>query len=176
MVLSAKSRYTYVPMFNGNRARPEREQVTVEIIRPRVEERRDLHNLDIERDVGLVGEGGLSRANSLTFKNRFRTGQILRNHVGKIENLSVEEDGKTHAITCGGELAECTAFGVADFVQELQAEVLSDVLTETEKKSTLPPSSLSTTDGAESGGTPPTTKKGRSSASVSSNEGNSKNT
>jgi len=176
MVLSAKSRYIYVPKFGGNRKLPEREQVVVEIIRPRVEERRSLHSLDIERDIGMVDEEGLTRANALTFKNRYSVGKILRNHVGKIENLSVEENGKTRAITCGAELAESTAYGVADLVQELQAEVLSDVLTDVEKKSTPLPSSLSTTDGPESSGTPPTTTNEKSSALDSSSGENSKTT
>jgi len=176
MVLSAKGRYTYVPKFGGNRKLPERERVTVEIIRPRVEERGNLHSLDVERDIGLVDDNGLTRANALTFKNRYRVGQILRNHVGKIENLSVEEFGKIRAITCGEELAECTAFGVANLVQELTAEVLSDVLTETEKKSTPLPLSLPTTGGQENNGTPPTTKKKKSSASDSSSGESSKTT
>jgi hypothetical protein len=172
MVLTAKGRYTYVPKFNGNRLLPERERITVEIIRPRVEERNQLHSLDVERDVGWVDEG-LTRADSLTFKDRYRIGQILRNHVGDIKNLSVEEDGKTRVIANGTELAESTAFGVANFIQELKAEVLSDRLTEDEKKSTPPPLNLSTRDGPENNGTPSMTTSGNSSVSDTSGGENS---
>jgi hypothetical protein len=136
MVLSARSRYVYIPRFRGNRSLPEKDQVTVEIIRPRAEERDQLFSLDPEREVGLddFQKPGTSRA--VTLKTRFRVGQILRNHAGKIENLAVEENGNQRVISSGAELADCTAFGIVGLVDEIKAEVLSDVLTEYEKKTT----------------------------------------
>ena len=168
MVLSAKGRYTYVPKFNGNRKLPEHEQLTVEIIRPRAEERGLLYSFDPEREVGLSDFDKPAVRPPITFKTRYRTGQILRSHIGVIKNLSVDENGETRPIVSGTSLAECTAFGVSALVQELTLEVLSDRLTEDEKKSTLSPSSLSTKDGPENGGTPPTTKNVNSSASDTS--------
>ncbi|MCL1812223.1 MAG: hypothetical protein FWG29_01735 [Treponema sp.] len=176
MILSAKGTYAYVPKFNENRSLPEREQVTVEIIRPRAEERGQLYSFDPEREVGLTDFENPGGSASITFKTRYRTGRILRNHVGVIKNLSVEENGKIHAITTGAELAECTAFGVANFIQELTAEVLSDQLSAEEKKSTPPPSNSSTKDGPENGGTMSTMTNGNSSALVSSNGENSQTT
>lgn len=118
MVLSARGKYWYTPKFNGNREVPENEQVTVEIIRPCAEERPELYSLDIERDIGLVDPGKKQARAPVTLKNRFRTSQILRSHIGVIKNLSVEEDGKVKTIASGTELAESTAFGIGALVQE----------------------------------------------------------
>ena len=167
MVLTAKGRYTYIPKFNGNRDLPEREQITVEIIRPRIEERNQLQTLDFARDTGLVDLERPHAAALTLLRPQYRVGQILRNHVGIIKNLSVEEDGKIRVITNGMELAECTAFGALNFIQELTAEILSDQLTESEKKSLPSPLSSSMKDGPENNGTPPTTTKESSSVSDS---------
>ncbi|MDR2186404.1 MAG: hypothetical protein LBO80_12175 [Treponema sp.] len=163
MVLSARGKYVYTPKFNRNRELPENERMTVEIIRPRAEERPDLYSLDVERDMGLTDLGKKQVTAPLTFKNRFRVSRILRSHIGSIKNLSVEEDGKSRTITGGEDLAESTAFGLGVLVNELIAEVLSDTLSGDEKKSLPPPSNSSIPDGPENGGTGTTTKNGKSS-------------
>jgi hypothetical protein len=134
MVLSVRGKYWYTPKFNRNREAPENERVTVEIIRPKAEERSELYSLDVERDMGLTDLEKRQAKTPLTFKNRYRVSQILRDHVGVIKNLSAEEDGKTKTIANGMELAESTAFGIGGLIQELTAEVLSDTLSAGEKK------------------------------------------
>ena len=176
MVLTAKSRYTYIPVFNGNRELPEKERVTIEIIRPKAEERDQLFSLDPEREYGLEDFEKQGVRKALTLRSRWRTGQILRVHVGEIKNFSVEENGKKHAVTCGTELAECTAFGIRSLIDELKAEVLSDRLTEDEKKSLPSPSNSSMKDGPENTGIPSTTINGNNSVSDSSSGENSKTT
>ncbi|MDR2049070.1 MAG: hypothetical protein LBP69_06420 [Treponema sp.] len=166
MVLTAKNRYPYRPRFNGNLALPEEEQIEAEIIRPTAEERNELHNIDVgyESTSDMIGE----KTSRPVLKTRMRMGKILRNHIGKITNLSVDFGGAAKAITTGVELAECTAFGAGALTQELAAEVLSDRLTENEKKSSASPLSLSGKDGTPKGGTANTTQNGKSSLSDSS--------
>jgi hypothetical protein len=168
MVLSARGKYWYTPKFNGNRDAPGEERVTVEIIRPKAEERPELYSMDIERDIGLVDPEKKPARDPVTLKSRFRTSRILRNHIGIIKNLSVEEDGKSRTVSSGADLAESTAFGLGSLVQELTAEVFSDRLSADEKKSLPPASNSSTKDGPENDGTRNTTTSGKSSASGSS--------
>jgi hypothetical protein len=176
MVLSAKGRYIYIPRFNNNRELVESAQVTVEIIRARVEERGQLFAIDTSRDLDAVDVEKPRSGARAFLRTSYKTGRILRDHVGEIKNLSVEEDGKSRPISNGEELASCTAYGVDVLVQELTVEVLSDRLTEAEKKSTPPLSSLSTKDGPGKSGTPPTTESGNNSALDTSSGANSKTT
>jgi hypothetical protein len=174
MVLTAKNRYPYRPRFNDNLQLPEEEQIEVEIIRPTAEERNELHNVDVgyESMSDMRGE----ETDRPVLKTRMRMGKILRNHVGKITNLSVDFGGAAKAITTGVELAECVAFGVGKLTQELAAEVLADRITETEKKSSASPLSLSGKDGTPKSGIANTTQNGRSSLSGSLNGENSETT
>ncbi|MDR2663076.1 MAG: hypothetical protein LBC31_08780 [Treponema sp.] len=174
MVLTAKNRYSYRPRFNGNRLLPDEEQIEVEIIRPTAEERNDLHYVD----VGYESTSDMVEAKTShpVLKTRMRMGKILRNHVGKITNLSVDFGGAAKAVTTGVELAECTAFGAGRLTQELAAEVLADVLSEGEKKSSASPLSLSSKDGTPKSGTERTTQSGKSSPSDSSSGENLKTT
>ncbi|MDR2020527.1 MAG: hypothetical protein LBQ14_07160 [Treponema sp.] len=176
MVLSARGKYSYVPRFNGNRALPENEQVEVEIIRPKAEERSDLYSIDVEREMGLVDLEKKQAKAPFTFKNRYRVSAILRNHIGTIKNLAVEEAGKSRTIANGAELAESTAFGVSILVQELIAEVLNDKLSEDEKKSSSSALSSSLKDGTPKSGTQTSTKNGKSSPSDTLNGGSSETT
>jgi hypothetical protein len=171
MVLTAKNRYPYRPKFNDNLSLPEDEQIVVEIIRPTAEERNELHNVDVgyESASDMTGE----TTDRPILKTRMRMGKILRSHIGKITNLSVDFGGAARAITSGVELAECTAFGTGKLTQELAAEVLSDRLTEGEKKSSASPLSLSSKDGTPKPGAPNTTQSGKSSLSDSSSGENS---
>jgi hypothetical protein len=166
MVLTAKNRYPYHPSFNGNQELPSDEQIEVEIIRPTAEERNELHNLDVGYE--SMSDMGGEATDRPVLKTRMRMGKILRSHIGKITNLSVDFGGVSKAITTGVELAECTAFGAGKLTQELAAEVLSDRLTESEKKSSESPLSLSLTDGTPKNGTRNTTQNGKSSPSDSS--------
>jgi hypothetical protein len=174
MVLTAKNRYPYRPKFNGNRGLPPDEQIEVEIVRPTAEERNELHNIDVgyESMSDMSGE----TTDRPILKTRMRMGKILRNHVGKIANLSVDFGGAVKAVTTGVELAECTAFGTGKLTQELAAEVLADRLTEDEKKSSASPLSLSMKDGTPKSGTPNTTQSGKGSPSDSSSAESSETT
>jgi hypothetical protein len=130
--LTAKATYTYIPKFNGNRGLPEKEQIKVEIIRPKVEEREALFHFDVAQ------EGG-GRA---TLKQQNDVGRALRDHVGAIENLAAEYgDGKAEPILTGKDLAEASLFGAGGLVTELFLEVVSDTLREDEKKTSASPSS-----------------------------------
>jgi hypothetical protein len=130
--LTAKTSYHYVPRFKGNRDLPEGEQVRVEIIRPRVEEREALFRFDVTQEGG--GRTALKQQNDV--------GRALRNHVGAIVNLSAEyPDGTEKPILTGKELADSPLFGAGDLVTELFLEVVSDTLREDEKKTSASPSS-----------------------------------
>jgi hypothetical protein len=137
MIFSARASYFFVPKFNGNRELPESERMTFEIKRPKAEERGDLFSLDTEREIDAADvSGGSVKKAPVTFKHRYHYSRILRNHIGKITNMSaVSGDGKEIPISNGCALAESTAFGARDLITELCTEVLSDVLEEDEKKS-----------------------------------------
>lgn len=133
MILTAKTRYDYVPGFNGNKALKPEDRVVCEIIRPTVEDRNGLFSMDIERELKDAAEGETRAA--VTFKRRVDVSRILRRHVGVIKNLEIKnEDGGTVKIKDGEALAECTAYGVSALVEELCQEVISDRLSEEEKK------------------------------------------
>ena len=132
MKLTAKASYRYVPKFGGNRDLPEKEQVRVEIIRPCVGEREALFRFDVVRE----GGGGT------TLKQQNDVDRALRNHVGKIENLTAEyPDGTEKPVLTGKDLAEAPLFGAGGLVTELFLEIVSDTLREDEKKTSASPSS-----------------------------------
>jgi hypothetical protein len=131
--LTAKATYIYVPKFSGNRELPEKEQVRVEIIRPKVEEREALFHFDFAQ-----GEG----ADGMALKQRSDVGRALRRHVGNIENLFADYGGKeAEPVLTGKDLAEAPLFGAGGLATELFLEIVSDTLREDEKKTSAPPSS-----------------------------------
>jgi hypothetical protein len=137
MRFSAKAEYEFIPKASGNGDLPPEEQVRVVISRPKAEERLSLLHLDIEREVdnGEVLEKKTGSRN-MTMKRRLDRSRILRNHVKAIKNLEeAKPDGSVVKITGGAALAESTAFGIGALVEEICNEVVSDVLTEDEKKS-----------------------------------------
>jgi len=132
MKLSAKPKYFFHPDFNGNLALPEAERVAVEILRPTAEDRGDLTNTETTKNF-LTQE--------VTIRTKFNARAILRRHVGEIKNLTVEEPGEKgkaveKKILSGALLAESTAYGTSKLVDLICLEVMSDILTEAEKKST----------------------------------------
>jgi hypothetical protein len=128
--LTAKASYPYIPKFNGNRDLPEHEQISVEIIRPKPEEREALFHHDVLH--GKTGQPEL--------KQQSDVGLALRRHVGKIRNLSAEyPEGEVKPIATGYELAEAPVFGAGGLVTELFLEVVSDNLREDEKKTSASP-------------------------------------
>jgi hypothetical protein len=133
MKLTARATYPYIPKFSGNRDLPEGEQVKVEIIRPKVEEREALFRFDVAQGEGAAG---------MALKQQSDVGRALRRHVGKIENLFAEwEGGEAKPILTGKDLAESPLFGAGGLTAELFLEVVSDTLREDEKKTSAPPSS-----------------------------------
>ena len=133
MILTAKTRYNYVPAFSGNKNLKTEDRVVCEIIRPTVEDRNGLFSMDVERE--LTAAATAEKKAAVTFKRRMDVSRILRRHVGTIKNLEVrDEDGRTVKIKDGEALAECTAYGVAALVEELCQEVISDRISEEEKK------------------------------------------
>jgi hypothetical protein len=129
---TAKATYSYVPKFNKNRELPEQEQVRVEIIRPKVEEREELFHFDLAPGGGKDGMG---------LKQQSDVGRALRRHVGEIKNLCADYgDGKEAPILTGKALAESPLFGAEGLVSELFLEIVSDALREDEKKTSASPS------------------------------------
>jgi hypothetical protein len=164
MKFTARGSYIYTPRFEGNRELPEGERMTFEIIRPRAEERGDLYS--VER-VSRAGEGS-GGGDKITYTYRHATGVILRKHIGKITNLTVDAgDGKETPVTDGTALAACPIYGAGDLVAELCNEVVSDRLQEDEKKISASPLSSSTPDGTPKNGIANTTKNGNNSPSGS---------
>jgi hypothetical protein len=164
MKFTARGSYIYTPRFKGNRELPEGERVTCEIIRPRAEERGDLYS--IER-VSRFSEGP-GDIDKIRYTYRHATGVILRRHIGKITNLTIDMgDGKETPVTDGKTLAECPIYGAGNLIEELCNEVVSDRLQEDEKKISASPSNSSTPDGTPKAGTANTTKNGNNSPSGS---------
>ena len=136
MILSSKSVYEFIPVFNGNQSLQGDDQVIVEIIRPKAEERSELYSMDIERDISS-GEfsGQAPTKTSVTFKRRYNVSRILRKHIGKIRGLEdLRPDGTRVPIKDGSSLAESTMYGVGSLIDELCAEVIGDILSTDEKK------------------------------------------
>lgn len=134
MIFISKDRYTFIPKINGNRNVKSEEKISCEIIRPKVEERNELFSMDVERELSAKAVEDTRAA--VTFKRRYNVSRILRVHIGEIQNLEIKsEGGKVSKIKTGAELADCTAFGIASLIDELCLEVISDTLTEDEKKS-----------------------------------------
>jgi hypothetical protein len=134
---TVKAEYEFVPGTGGNRDLPPEERVSVIIARPKVEERLSLLHLDIEREIApeevLEKKTG---SKNMTVKRRLDRSRILRNHVKAVKNLEeVKPDGSAVKITTGAALAESTAWGIGALVEEICNEVISDILTEDEKKS-----------------------------------------
>jgi hypothetical protein len=132
MKLTAKGSYTYIPEFNENRTLPKGQQIAVEIIRPKVEERDALFHFDYLQEPSSSGTS-LKQANNV--------GLALRRHVGAIVNLSADYPDGEKQIISGKDLAEAPLFGAAALVNELFLEVISDKLREDEKKISESPSS-----------------------------------
>jgi len=167
MKFTARSSYTYVPKYGGNQGLPKNEQMSFEIVRPKPEERAELFHLDVERDVSLRDKD--AKSTPMTFKRRPEVGRILRNHIGKIVNVvAVYDDGSEKAVTSGAAFADSPLFGVGALVDELVLEVISDKLSEDEKKISESASSSPTQDGRGRSGTGSTTANASSSPSDSS--------
>jgi len=136
MILSSKTDYIFIPLFNGNRGLSPADQVSVEIIRPKAEERTELFSMDIERNIHSedIGEKAASKT-ALTFKRRYDVSRILRRHIGKITNLKDQKDDDTIVpVLDGPALAESTMFGIGSLIDELCVEVIKDTIPDNEKK------------------------------------------
>ena len=129
MKFVGKDKYWYVPKINGNLDLPEEEQLQIEIIRPTAENRDGLTTVSCVRRPDGSSE----------ILQHSNVKEILRKHVGKIKNLTVVEkignEEKEKDITSGEQLALASFYGSATLVSLISAEVLTDTLLDTEKKS-----------------------------------------
>jgi len=103
----------YVPKWNGNRDLPEGEQIAVEIRWPTIAQREALKGYKInpkDEDVRVV----------------FETDKILRNHVGKIDGLEIELNGKPVRVTSGADLATTSVLPLSGLIDELKALITSE--------------------------------------------------
>ena len=129
MKFVGKDKYWYAPKINGNLNLPEEEQLQIEIIRPTAENRDGLTTVSCVRRP----DGSSEIVQHSNVKD------ILRKHVGKIKNLTVVEkignEEKEKDITSGEQLALASFYGSATLVSLISAEVLTDTLLDTEKKS-----------------------------------------
>lgn len=129
MKFVGKDKYWYAPKINGNLELPEEEQLQIEIIRPTAENRDGLTTISCVRRPDGSSE----------IVQHSNVKQILRNHIGKIKNLTVVvkngTEEKAVEITSGEQLAAASFYGSATLVSLLCAEVLTDTLLEEEKKS-----------------------------------------
>ena len=138
MKFTANKKYTYYPKVNGNLDLPEHERLSVEIIRPTAEERGEV----------AWYEGTPRGAGSETsVRVKFNTSRILRNNIGAIKNLVVDDGEKEKAIVSGPELAAASFAGMNALVDVLCSEVCADIITDTQKKILESPSALSGADG-----------------------------
>lgn len=121
MKVSANIENQFVPKFNGNQELPLDEQITVEIKRPTSSQRETLRGYKMDQ--------------AGNFSVGFNVDRILRQHVGKITNLSSEVNGKTVVIGNGVALADDTNPALAALVDEIKAEITRvDTLDEDDEK------------------------------------------
>jgi hypothetical protein len=140
MKFTAKPRYFFYPDINGNLKLPEAERLAVEIIRPKGEERGDLIYYETVQEIVADKSTAKQTVRAVSIKTKFNVATILRSHVGAVKNLEtdwVDDDGKDTVmpIKSGQDLAESCAYGIARLIDLICAEVTSDVLTASEKKS-----------------------------------------
>jgi len=122
MKVSATLDNLFVPEFNENRDLPPSEQIKVELKRPTMEQKNSLRQIDMNREGDKFGF-------------RYEAGRILRQHVGKIQNLESEVNGEAVQITSGKMLAENTNPGLDPLVTEICMEVTRGLeLSEEEEK------------------------------------------
>ena len=128
MKFTALKNYVFYPDINGNRGLPEGERLSVEIIRPTAEERGDLAWFEgIPRGTG----------SEAVVRVRYNAPRILRNNVGAVKNLVVRDavsKGDEKAVVSGPELAGASFIGMNALVDDICAEVCSDIMTEAQKK------------------------------------------
>lgn len=129
MIFVAERNYWYIPPINGNGNLPQDEQLQIEIIRPTVEKQGRLSTTEVVRN-----EDG-----SVKLSTAFNTKEILNNFVGEIKNLSTEQklpDGsiKEVVIKNGKELANAVFYGSKVLADLICAEVVSDKITDEQKK------------------------------------------
>lgn len=129
MTFYGRKKYWYIPVIADNMTLAEDEQLAVEILRPTAENQGDLTAVAVAKD-----EQGV-----VNMTSTFNTKKILRNHVGQIRNLRIAEktdqgEVVTREITTGRELAESAFYGAKTLVSLICAEVLSDTISEEQKK------------------------------------------
>ena len=109
MKVTANLESKFLPKFNGNRDLPSGEQISVEIKWPNMAQREQLKGFTIDQ------KGAVSIS--------FNMDRILRQHVGKINNLESDVNCKTFVIGDGKALAEDTNPLLDDLADEIKAEV-----------------------------------------------------
>jgi hypothetical protein len=143
MKFTANKKYTFCPDINGNLKLPANERLSVEIIRPSAEDRGELTWWE-----GSAKGTGAEQS----VRVRYNTPRILRNNIGIIKNLVIEDPdspGKDKTVTSGGELAEASFIGMNALVDVICAEVCADMLTDAQKKISGPVSASSGTAGTK---------------------------
>jgi hypothetical protein len=147
MKFTANKKYTFFPDLNGNLDLPESERLSVEIIRPTAEERGELTWWE-GTSRGTKTEAAAGEA---AVRIRYNASRILRNNIGAVNNLVIEDPespGKEKAVKTGAELAGLSFIGMNALVDAICAEACADIMTETQKKIFGSGSASSGTDGA----------------------------
>ena len=138
MKFTSNKKYTFYPDINNNLKLPEHERLSVEIIRPTAEERGEVTWYEgTPRGTGT----------ETSVRVKFNTSRILRNNIGVIKNLVIEDAGKEKAVTSGPELAAASFAGMNALVDVICSEVCADIITDTQKKISGSPSASSGADG-----------------------------
>lgn len=129
MKFISNPKYWITPDINGNLKLPENERLSIEIIRPTAENAGELAKVSAVR----------KNDGSIQMDTKFEVSQILKNHVGQIKNLVIEEGSgdKTVSKTIknGLELCDAVFYGSKELVNIICNEVVSDRLSDAEKKS-----------------------------------------
>lgn len=129
MTFFGRKRYWYAPDINNNLALDEDQRLEIEILRPTAENQGDLTSVLVSKD-----ENGL-----VNMTTTFNTKKILRNHVGQIKNLVITQKNDQgedicHEIKNGNELASSSFYGSKTLVSLICTEVLSDKISDEQKK------------------------------------------
>jgi hypothetical protein len=125
---TANKKYVFYPDVNGNLDLPESERLSVEIIRPTAEER---------GEVAWYEGNARGTGTDMSVRVKFNTSRILRNNIGAVKNLVVEDAGSPGGekpVTSGAELAAASFIGMNALVDVICSEVCADFITDAQKK------------------------------------------
>lgn len=117
MNFSSQKEYSFYPDVYDNLKLPEEKRIKVFIDRPNQEQMEKLTKVEVIQDFTKNKKNKIMKMELID-----RIGLILKNHVTKIENLSIDNK----PVTTGEELAKSSAKGLKVLTDSIIEEVMND--------------------------------------------------